>query len=72
MDYSIESLSLDKLQSDCVLVGVYENQQLSPAATTLDALCGGLISKLISRGDIKGKNAETLLINNIPHAKTAK
>ena len=67
MDYSIESLSLDKLQSDCVLVGVYENQQLSPAATTLDALCGGLISKLISRGDIKGKNAETLLINNIPH-----
>lgn len=68
MDYSIESLSLDKLQSDCVLVGVYENQQLSPAATTLDALCGGLISKLMSRGDIKGKNAETLLINNIPHA----
>jgi len=68
MDYSIESLSLDKLQSDCLLVGIYENQQLSPSATTLDSLCDGLLGKLIARGDIKGKNAETLLINNVPHA----
>ncbi|MDD1622579.1 MAG: leucyl aminopeptidase [Methylococcaceae bacterium] len=68
MDYSIESLSLDKLQSDCLLVGIYENQQLSPAATTLDGLCDGLLSKFIARGDIKGKNAETLLINNVPRA----
>lgn len=66
MDYSIESLSLDKLQSDCLLVGIYENQQLSPAATAIDSLCDGLISKLIARGDIKGKTAETLLINNLP------
>lgn len=68
MDYSIESSSLDKLQSDCLLVGIYENQQLSPAATALDGLCDGLLSKFIARGDIKGKNAETLLINNVPHA----
>ena len=66
MDYSIESLSLDKLQSDCLLVGIYENQQLSPNASAIDSLCEGLISKLIARGDIKGKTAETLLINNLP------
>lgn len=68
MDYSIESSPLDKLQSDCLLVGVYENQQLSPQALILDGLCKGLLTKLIARGDIKGKNAETLLINNVPHA----
>ncbi|WP_347988111.1 leucyl aminopeptidase [Methylomonas sp. AM2-LC] len=67
MDYSIVSLSLDKLQSDCLLVGIYENQQLSPVATAVDTLCEGLLTKLIARGDIKGKNAETLLINNVPH-----
>jgi leucyl aminopeptidase len=67
MDYSIVSLSLDKLQSDCLLVGIYENQQLSPIATTVDTLIGGLLTKLIARGDIKGKNAETLLINNVPN-----
>ena len=67
MDYSIETSSLDKLQSECLLVGIYENQQLSPIASALDQLCNGLLLKLISRGDIKGKNAETLLINNVPH-----
>lgn len=66
MDYFIESAPLDKLQSDCLLVGIYENQQLSPAASQLDSLFNGLISKLIARGDIKGKTAETLLINNLP------
>lgn len=66
MDYSIESVTLDKLQSECLLVGIYENQQLSPSANALDGLCDGLIGKLIARGDIKGKNAETLLINNLP------
>ena len=66
MDYSIESVTLDKLQSDCLVVGIYENQQLSPAAMFLDGILNGLISKLITRGDIKGKNAETLLINNLP------
>lgn len=67
MDYSIESLSLDKLQSDCLLIGIFENQQLSSIAEQLDKLCDGLITKLISRGDFKGKNAETLLINNVPN-----
>ncbi len=66
MDYFIESVTLDKLQSDCLLVGIYENQQLCPAATQLDAIFNGLISQLIRRGDIKGKVAETLLINHIP------
>lgn len=66
MDYSIESLTLDKLQSDCLVVGIYEKQQLSPNATSIDGLCGGLIDKLIARGDINGKLAETLLINNLP------
>ncbi|MEI8572525.1 leucyl aminopeptidase [Methylomonas sp. EFPC1] len=72
MDYSIESSPLDKLQSDCLLVGIYENQQLSPAATQLDSQFGGLLSKLIGRGDIRGKNAETLLINNLPDGNIAR
>lgn len=68
MDYSIESLALDKLHSACLLVGIYEDQAFSPAATTLDSLCGGLLTRLVERGDIRGKLAETLLVNNVPHA----
>ncbi len=68
MDYSIESVTLDKLQSDCLVVGIYEKQQLTYAASVIDGLCDGLISKLLARGDISGKNAETLLINHLPIA----
>jgi leucyl aminopeptidase len=72
IDYSIESTPLDKLQSDCLVVGLYENQNLSPAASQLDSLCNGLISQLLNRGDCKGKNAETLLINHVPHSAVAR
>ncbi|MCK4841262.1 MAG: leucyl aminopeptidase [Methylococcales bacterium] len=66
MDYSIESLPLDKLETDCIVLGIYENQSLSPSAALIDLLTQGLITQLIERGDILGKNAETLLINYIP------
>ncbi len=64
MDYFIESVSLDKLQSECLIVGLYENQSFQGITASLDALSGGLLGQLVIRGDIKGKNAETLLINN--------
>ena len=66
MHYSIETLALDKLQTDCIIVGIYENQQLSPSAVSVDMLTQGIITQLLERGDIKGKNAETLLVNYVP------
>jgi len=66
MDYSIETLALDKQQTDCIIIGIYENQHLSPSAVSVDKLNQGIITQLIERGDIKGKNAETLLINHLP------
>jgi leucyl aminopeptidase len=68
MDYSIETLALDKLETDCMIVGVYDNQLLSPSAKIIDTLNQGLISQLIDRGDIKGKNAETLMLNYLPNS----
>ncbi|NOT13790.1 MAG: leucyl aminopeptidase [Methylococcaceae bacterium] len=66
MDYSIETAPIEKLQSDCLIVGVYQNQQLSPSATALNNSTQGLITKVLTRGDIAGKIAETVLINVIP------
>ncbi len=66
MDFSLETLALDKQQSDCIIIGIYENQELSPTALTIDKLNQGMITELIARGDIAGKNSETLLINYIP------
>lgn len=65
MDYSIETASLKELQSDCIIVGVYQDQLLSQTASLLNDMTQGLINKLVSRGDIAGKIADTLLINGI-------
>ncbi|MDP2180618.1 leucyl aminopeptidase [Methylicorpusculum sp.] len=66
MDYSIESTPLEKLQCDCLIVGIYENLQLSPSGALLDRLLKGAISQLAARGDTKGKLNEALLINWLP------
>ncbi len=66
MDYFIETAPLEKLQCDCLIVGVYQDQQLSYSANVLDNNTQGLIKKIISRGDISGKNGETLMVNAIP------
>jgi len=69
MDYSIETAPLEELQCDCVIVGVYQDQQLSPSATILNNSTNGLISNIVSRGDLSGKNGETVLINAVPGSK---
>ena len=68
MDYSIETLPLDKLQTDCIIIGIYENKKVSPSAGAVNSLTQGVITHLIERGDITGKNSETLLINYIPNS----
>lgn len=70
MDYFIETAPIEKLQCDCIVVGVYQDQQLSPSATLLNDTTQGLISKVLQRGDISGKNGETLLLNALTDSLT--
>lgn len=72
MNYSIETNSLETLETDCIVVGIYTNQQLSTNAQTLDSLTNGLISTVVNRGDILGKLNDTLLLNVIPNSKIAR
>jgi leucyl aminopeptidase len=69
MNYSIETEPLEELHCDCMIVGVYQNQQLSPSALALDNSTNGLINNIVSRGDLSGKNGETVLINAVPGGK---
>ena len=65
MEYSIETLPFDKVQSECIVVGIYQDQQLTTSAAMVDGQLQGIITKVIERGDISGKSSETLLINPI-------
>jgi leucyl aminopeptidase len=69
MDYFIETTPLDALQCDCVIIGVYQDQQLCESPTALDGNTRDLISQVVSRGDIKGKVGDTALINVVPNSQ---
>ena len=66
MNYAIETAPLESLQYDCLIVGVYQDQQLSASAKLVNDSINGLINRIVDRGDINGKNGETLLVNAIP------
>lgn len=66
MEFTTTTATLESLQSACVITGIYENQELTASAATMDKLTNGIISNLLERGDFEGKTAETLIINVIP------
>ncbi|MGR9051808.1 MAG: leucyl aminopeptidase [Gammaproteobacteria bacterium] len=66
MDYSIESAPLDKLESDCIIAGIFEDKSLAPSSEILDVCTQGVVKTVVERGDIGGKNGDVLLINWLP------
>ena len=69
MDYSIKSDALEKLSTDCLLLGFYPKRKLGPAATVIDEALGGLISRLLKRDDPEGKPGDIFAINHLPEGK---
>ena len=69
MDYSIKSDSLEKLSTDCLLLGFHSKRKLGPMTTAIDEALGGLISRLLKRDDPDGKPGEVLTINLMPEGK---
>lgn len=69
MQYSIKSGVLEKQRTDCLLLGIHENHQLTPPAQAIDRLSEGFISKILARGDIEGKVGDTLLLPYVPNSK---
>jgi leucyl aminopeptidase len=66
MRFEIWSKAIATLDVDCLVVGIFEEAQLTEEARELDAACGGRLRKLLARGDFPGKAAETLLIADLP------
>ena len=67
MNYSIASNPIETLTQDCLIVGIYNNQQLTPTAERFDETAHGIIRSIIERGDIAGKINDTLLLTIMPN-----
>ncbi|HSR64922.1 MAG TPA: leucyl aminopeptidase [Xanthomonadaceae bacterium] len=51
---------------DCVVVGAFADNSLTPAAQALDAASGGRLAALAARGDLSGKTGRTALLHDLP------
>ncbi len=65
MEFSLESQSPEQISTDCVVVGVYEDGELTSSAQQLDSACQGFMSKQLKEGDIEGKASQTLLLHQL-------
>ncbi len=69
MDFEIVNGDVASCETECLIVGVEADAQLSPSASALDSAAQGYISDIVNGGDIKGKTAETLLLQKVPGVK---
>jgi ABC-type taurine transport system ATPase subunit len=72
LEFQLHSPDPSAAEVDCVVVGVYADASLSPAAALVDAASGGRIAALAARGDVSGKTGRTALLQDLPGVKSAR
>jgi leucyl aminopeptidase len=50
-------------KTDCAIVGLHEGSALAGAAAALDEALGGRLTRVIKRGDVRGKAGELRLVD---------
>lgn len=66
MNFRIQSGELRARNQDCLIIGIFENNELSPSAKKLDKTSGGQLTKLLKQGDFEGKTGQTFLLYHLP------
>jgi leucyl aminopeptidase len=68
MKYTINNnIRASQINSDCLIIAIYQDQQYSIAAKDIDASANNAISDFLSLGDFTGKLAETATLYSLPH-----
>jgi leucyl aminopeptidase len=65
MDFAFTTARVDVHRTGCAVVGVYQDGSLPPAASEIDALSKGALSKLSKAGDVAGALGETQLLHGV-------
>lgn len=67
MDFNLLSAAQTSGRRACLVVALFEERELSPAAHALDTRSGGRIRAVLERGDIEGKLEQTRLLYDLPN-----
>jgi len=66
MHFEVWTKGLATLAVDCIVVGIFEEGELSGEAQSIDTASSGRLKKLLARGDFPGRAGETLLLPDLP------
>ena len=66
MEFDVWTRGLASLSVDCIVLGVFEDGELSGEARAVDSACGHRLKKLLDRGDFAGRIGDTLLVTDLP------
>ena len=65
MQLDVWTKGLVTLDTECIVLGIFDEGELSEEASTVDGATGGKLAKLVARGDFPGRAGETLLIADL-------
>src|SRR5215813_13341765 len=66
MEFGVWSKNLPTLAVDCLILGVFEEGELSGEARSVDSATGARLKQLLSRDDFSGRLGDTLLLADLP------
>src|SRR4029077_102221 len=72
MHFDIWTTAITAVPVDCLILGAFEEGELTDEARAVDAAAGGRIAALLARGDFSGKGGETLLLTDLPGTKATR
>jgi leucyl aminopeptidase len=65
MQFLTKTANITKSRSQCIVVGIYDDKNLTPSAKAIDVASKGYIKKVISRGDIEGKIGQSVMLLDV-------
>lgn len=66
MQFDTTSIHPSAVQTDCIIVGLFQTE-LTNAAKQLDQTSNGYLNEIIKNDEFSGKLGHTLLLHNVPH-----
>lgn len=68
MKLELTTQDMTKLKNtECIVVGLFEENDFTPAARTLDKLSQGYLKKILKNNAFQGKAEQTLFLYEVPH-----
>ena len=72
MQYFVTANAPSTQETDCIVIAIFEQGELSPSAELINEQSNGYIKKVIDRGDMTAKAGQTLLLQDVAGLTSAR